>query len=82
MTTGLRSAIFNHMFDTLLALPSLLLAIIVVAFFGASLSHAMIAVALALLPRIVRMIYIAVHDELDKEYVIAARSTVHPTSIF
>lgn len=73
MTNGLRSAIFNHMFDTLLALPSLLLAIIVVAFFGASLSHAMIAVALALLPRIVRMIYIAVHDELDKEYVIAAR---------
>lgn len=42
----------------------------------------MIAVALALLPRIVRMIYIAVHDELDKEYVIAARSTVRPTSIF
>ncbi|WP_413491581.1 putrescine export ABC transporter permease SapC [Morganella psychrotolerans] len=73
MTHGLRSAVFNHMFDTLLALPSLLLAIIVVAFFGASLSNAMIAVALALLPRIVRMIYIAVHDELDKEYVIAAR---------
>ena len=72
-THGLRSAVLNHILDTLLSIPSLLLAIIVVAFFGASLSHAMIAVALALLPRIVRMIYIAVHDELDKEYVIAAR---------
>ncbi|MBA5839123.1 ABC transporter permease subunit, partial [Morganella morganii] len=57
---------------------SLLLAIIVAAFFGASPSYAMIVVALALLPRIVRIIYIAVHDELDKEYEIAAR--VHVAS--
>ncbi|MEQ2024643.1 putrescine export ABC transporter permease SapC [Xenorhabdus szentirmaii] len=73
ITHGLKSAILNHIFDTLLAIPSLLLAIIIVAFVGASLQHALIAVCLALLPRIVRTIYTAVHDELDKEYVIAAR---------
>lgn len=73
MTHGLRSAVLNHILDTLLSIPSLLLAIIVVAFVGASLHHAMIAVSLALLPRIVRTVYTAVHDELDKEYIIAAR---------
>ncbi|MEI5144049.1 ABC transporter permease subunit, partial [Pseudomonas aeruginosa] len=57
----------------LLAIPSLLLAIIVVAFAGPSLSHAMFAVWLALLPRMVRSIYSMVHDELEKEYVIAVR---------
>ncbi|WP_338882464.1 putrescine export ABC transporter permease SapC [Xenorhabdus sp. TH1] len=73
MTHGLKSAVMNHILDTLLSIPSLLLAIIVVAFVGASLHHAMIAVSLALLPRIVRTVYTAVHDELDKEYIIAAR---------
>ncbi|WP_237386299.1 putrescine export ABC transporter permease SapC [Xenorhabdus sp. Sc-CR9] len=73
MTHGLKSAFLNHILDTLLSIPSLLLAIIVVAFVGASLQHAMIAVCLALLPRIVRTIYTAVHDVLDKEYIIAAR---------
>ena len=52
-THGLRSAVLNHILDTLLAIPSLLLAIIVVAFAGPSLSHAMFAVWLALLPRMV-----------------------------
>ncbi|SFU58655.1 putrescine export ABC transporter permease SapC [Xenorhabdus koppenhoeferi] len=73
MTHGLKSAFLNHILDSLLSIPSLLLAIIVVAFVGASLQHAMIAVCLALLPRIVRTIYTAVHDVLDKEYIIAAR---------
>ena len=54
-------------------LPSLLLAIIVVAFSGPHLSHAMFAVWLALLPRMVRSVYSLVHDELEKEYVVAAR---------
>lgn len=53
--------------------PSLLLAIIVVAFAGPHLTHAMFAVWLALLPRMVRSVYSMVHDELEKEYVIAAR---------
>ncbi len=72
-THGLRSAVLNHILDTLLSLPTLLLAIIVVAFVGPHLSHAMFAVWLALLPRMVRSVYSLVHDELEKEYVVAAR---------
>jgi cationic peptide transport system permease protein len=73
MTHGVRSAVMNHVLDTLLSIPSLLLAIIVVAFLGPRLEHAMLAVWLALMPRLVRAIYSAVHDELEKEYVVAAR---------
>ncbi|KNC09209.1 peptide ABC transporter permease [Klebsiella sp. RIT-PI-d] len=72
-THGLRSAALNHILDTLLSIPSLLLAIIVVAFAGPHLTHAMFAVWLALLPRMVRSVYSMVHDELEKEYVVAAR---------
>ncbi|WP_297196694.1 putrescine export ABC transporter permease SapC [uncultured Pluralibacter sp.] len=70
---GLRSAVLNHILDTLLSIPSLLLAIIVVAFAGPQLGHAMFAVWLALLPRMVRSVYSMVHDELEKDYVVAAR---------
>lgn len=72
-THGLRSAVLNHILDTLLSIPSLLLAIIVVAFAGPHLTHAMFAVWLAILPRMVRSVYSLVHDELEKEYVVAAR---------
>ncbi len=66
-THGLRSAVMNHILDTLLSIPSLLLAIIVVAFAGPHLSHAMFAVWLALLPRMVRAPSTAwSHDELEK----------------
>lgn len=65
-THGLRSAVLNHILDTLLSIPSLLLAIIVVAFAGPHLSHAMFAVWLAILPRIVRSVYSMVHDELER----------------
>ncbi|OON41187.1 antimicrobial peptide ABC transporter permease SapC [Izhakiella australiensis] len=73
ITHGLRSAILNHVLDTFLSIPSLLLAIIVVAFMGPGLDHALLAVFLAVLPRLVREIYSAVHDEMEKEYVVAAR---------
>lgn len=73
VTHGLRSALLNHILDTLLSIPSLLLAIVVIAFIGPDLVHAMLAVWLALLPRMVRTIYTAVHEEMDKEYVVAAR---------
>lgn len=73
ITHGLRSAVMNHVLDTLLSIPTLLLAIVVVAFIGPKLEHAMLAVWLALVPRMVRTVYSAVHDELEKEYVVAAR---------
>ncbi|EXU76871.1 putrescine export ABC transporter permease SapC [Erwinia papayae] len=73
LTRGLRSAVMNHILDTLLSIPSLLLAIIVVAFLGPKLEHALLAVFLAITPRLVRSVYSAVHDEREKDYVVAAR---------
>lgn len=72
-TKGIRSAILNHILDILLYIPSLLIVIIVVAFVGPSLSHAMFAIWLALLPRVIRSVYSSVFEELEKEYVIASR---------
>lgn len=72
-TRGLRSAVLNHILDTLLSIPSLLLAIVVVAFIGPKLEHAYLAVWMALIPRMARTLYVAVHDEMEKEYVVAVR---------
>jgi cationic peptide transport system permease protein len=63
---GLRSAVLNHILDTLLSSSVTAAAIVVVAFAGPHLSHAMFAVWLAILPRIVRSVYSMVHDELEK----------------
>jgi dipeptide transport system permease protein len=59
--------------DVLLTLPSLLLAIVIVAILGPGLSNAMIAVAIVQLPSYVRLTRGSVMGERTKEYVIAAR---------
>lgn len=73
MSHGLKSSILSHFLDSLLSIPSLLMAILVVAVIGPGLSHVCWAVALALTPQFVRAIHQAVHDELQKEYVTAAQ---------
>ena len=59
--------------DILLTLPSLLLAIVVVAILGPGLVNAMLAVAVVLLPHYVRITRAAVVTEVSKDYVMAAR---------
>ncbi|UKA30228.1 putrescine export ABC transporter permease SapC [Photobacterium damselae] len=73
MTKGLKSSILNHILDTVLSIPSLLLAIIMVAYMGPGEAHILLAVWLALIPRFIRAIYTAVHTEMEKDYIIAAR---------
>lgn len=73
MNQGFTAFIVKHIFDTLFALPSLLIAILTVLLSGPSLLNAILAVCLALLPRMTRTIYNVVRDELDKAYVITAR---------
>ncbi|BDM65040.1 antimicrobial peptide ABC transporter permease SapC [Shewanella sp. NFH-SH190041] len=73
MSRGLKSSILSHLLDALLSIPSLLMAILVVAVTGPGLEHVLWAVGLALTPQFVRAIHQAVHDELQKEYVTAAR---------
>ncbi|MCG3863598.1 MULTISPECIES: putrescine export ABC transporter permease SapC [unclassified Photobacterium] len=73
MSQGLKSSFLNHILDTVLSIPSLLLAIIVVAYMGPGETHILLAIWLALIPRFIRAVYTAVHTEVAKDYVIAAR---------
>ena len=59
--------------DIILAMPSLLLSIVIVAILGPSLTNAMIAVAITYVPHYARLTRAAVLSELSKEYVTASR---------
>ncbi|MFM4703650.1 ABC transporter permease subunit [Aeromonas crassostreae] len=73
MSKGLKSSVLHHLLDTLLSIPSLLLAIIMVAILGPGLGNTLIAITLALIPPFIRATYNAVHTEMQKEYIIASR---------
>lgn len=62
-----------RLMDVMLALPSLLLAVAVVAVLGPGLANAMYAIAIVMLPHFVRLTRGAVLGELAKDYVAAAR---------
>lgn len=59
--------------DVVLAFPSLLLALVLVAILGPSLINAMIAIAIVQQPHYVRLTRAAVMTEMTKDYVTAAR---------
>jgi len=61
--------------DIILTLPSLLLAIVIVAILGPGLMNAMLAVSVVVLPHYVRITRAAVIAETAKDYVTAARFT-------
>jgi dipeptide transport system permease protein len=61
--------------DTLLALPALLLAIVIVAILGPGLFNAMLAVSVVVLPGFSRLTRASVLAELSKDYVTASRMT-------
>lgn len=73
MMRGLKSSILAHLLDALLSIPSLLMAILVVAVIGPGLENVFWAVGIALIPQFVRSIHQSVHEELQKEYVKTAR---------
>lgn len=80
-TLGLFSGYFGGWIDTvimrvmdvILAFPSLLLALVLVAILGPGLTNAMIAIALVLQPHFARLARASVLAEKSKEYVTAAR---------
>ncbi|QSX38478.1 ABC transporter permease subunit [Shewanella sedimentimangrovi] len=83
MMKGLKSSILGHLLDALLSIPSLLMAILVVAVLGPGLGNVFWAVGFALTPQFVRAIHQAVHEELQKEYVTAAKlDGANPLQIF
>ena len=62
-----------RLMDIMLALPSLLLAVAVVAILGPGLTNAMYAIAIVMLPHFVRLTRAAVIGEMGKDYVSASR---------
>lgn len=70
---GITGILIMRLMDIILTMPSLLLAIVIVAILGPGLMNAMIAVAIVVLPHYVRITRAAVIGETAKDYVIAAR---------
>ncbi len=62
-----------RMMDVILAIPSLLLALVIVAILGPSLRNAMIAIAIVFLPHFVRLTRASAIAEMTKEYVTASQ---------
>lgn len=63
----------TRVMDLIMAIPSLVLAILVVAVLGPSLTNTIVAVTIVYLPRYVRLVRASALSELGKDYVTAAR---------
>jgi dipeptide transport system permease protein len=70
---GVFEVLIMRLMDIILTLPSLLLAIVIVAILGPGLMNAMLAVAIVVLPHYVRITRAAVIAEASRDYVTAAR---------
>ncbi|RIY02128.1 ABC transporter permease subunit [Aureimonas flava] len=70
---GWVDTVIMRVMDVILAFPSLLLALVLVAILGPGLVNAMIAIALVLQPHFVRLTRASVMAEKEREYVTAAR---------
>ncbi|XKM14124.1 dipeptide ABC transporter permease DppC [Orbaceae bacterium ac157xtp] len=70
---GVIDSIIMRIIDIMLALPSLLLALVLVAIFGPSIVNASMALAFVALPHYVRLTRAATLAEINKDYVIASR---------
>ena len=70
---GVTEILIMRAMDIMLALPSLLLAIVIVAILGPSLINAAMAVVIVQLPHFVRLTRAAVISEANKDYVMASK---------
>lgn len=70
---GVVETIIMRIMDIILTLPSLLLAIVIVAILGPGLMNAMLAVSVVVLPHYVRVTRAAVIAEVSRDYVTAAK---------
>lgn len=73
MNAGLASASIKHLLGLFFSIPSLLLALIIIAVIGPGLSNAAIAIGLVFVPQFLLTTRNAIVEELDKDYVIASQ---------
>ncbi|HEM6913119.1 TPA: dipeptide ABC transporter permease DppC [Providencia stuartii] len=70
---GVVDAVIMRIVDIMLALPSLLLALVLVAIFGPSIVNASLALTFVALPHYIRLTRAAVLVEVNRDYVTASR---------
>ena len=70
---GVVDVVIMRVMDVILAFPSLLLALVMVAILGPGLVNAMIAIAIVLQPHFARLTRASVMSEKTREYVVSAR---------
>jgi dipeptide transport system permease protein len=73
MTGPVADVAITRLMDLIMAVPSLVLAILVVAVLGPSLTNTIVAVTIVYLPRYVRLVRASALGELNKDYVTAAK---------
>ena len=79
---GRTEAVIMRCMDAMLAFPTLLLALAIIATLGPGLTNVMIAVGVSTLPRFARMMHAEVRAISEREYVTAARAVgVPPVSL-
>ncbi|CUA82927.1 ABC transporter permease subunit [Pseudidiomarina woesei] len=73
MSHGVQSSTLNHLLDVVLSIPSLLLALVIIAILGPALHNIMIAITLVLIPQFIHSVHNAFYEERTKDYVAASR---------
>lgn len=72
---GFLDGLLNRMSDVLMSLPPLLFAVAIVGALGPSLTNAMIAIGVLLMPRFFRLTRISTREVKNEDYVEAARAS-------
>ena len=70
---GIVDVIIIRIMDLIMAIPSLVLAILIIAIIGPNLTNTIVAVTIVGLPRYVRLVRASALTELTKDYVTAAK---------
>ncbi len=70
---GIVDVVVIRVMDLIMAIPSLVLAILIIAVIGPNLTNTIIAVTIVYLPRFVRLVRASALSELSKDYVTAAK---------
>jgi dipeptide transport system permease protein len=70
---GIVDVVILRIMDLIVAIPSLVLAILIIAVIGPNLTNTIVAVTIVYLPRYVRLVRASALSELSRDYVTAAR---------
>ena len=70
---GIVDVIILRVMDLIMAIPSLVLAILIIAVIGPNLTNTIVAITIVYLPRYVRLVRASALSELSKDYVTAAK---------